>query len=460
MSGEWKHCDKCQTGGALLTGDFNHAYQTDDGKCRSTGCAFPFKYEGVEYDSCTEANYHTAWCATQTDANGEYMGEWQQCGHCKEAATCVGAAPTTCHDYFGDVDGLVTVVDPTLGVPGYSEPSGAYCDQNGAEKPCTFIHYAGLNTKCIRPGPPDTSHKYYKVTYSEGCREVLANLQSTGQIDTHHLFNSQGVLKECEEFVVTKELTCWGPPADNPQMATCPTLPDDKPTKMCCRAYSVQCMACAADMSEDDYCAQTPTPEVCPKKPWGECNIGDHDDSDPCAIKTCVHGPNGGMWLVAMTMCAEPHCDGGMLPIVKEGQCCPSCPEIPAECEHGTYDNSNPCEFKHCERGRWVVAMVACAMPICPGNVAPVTVEGECCPSCPEVRACCRAYNVNCMACSAGMDEDAYCAQNPRPEVCPTPPEVFIEVFEVHEVVTTVVDTVVEAWNDVTSWFTGGGWFR
>jgi len=42
------------------------------------------------------------------------------------------------------------------------------------------------------------------------------------------------------------------------------------------------------------------------------------------------------------------------------------------------------------------------------------------------------------------MDEDAYCAQDPRPDVCPTPQIEFIEV---------VTDTVVDAWNKITNWF-------
>lgn len=42
-------------------------------------CVFPVVYNGVEYSSCTSANYNTLWCATQT-SNGTYVsGLWGDC---------------------------------------------------------------------------------------------------------------------------------------------------------------------------------------------------------------------------------------------------------------------------------------------------------------------------------------------------------------------------------------------
>jgi len=35
---------------------------------------------------------------------------------------------------------------------------------------------------------------------------------------------------------------------------------------MCCRAYSLECMSCAASMSEEDYCLANPDSDLCPDK--------------------------------------------------------------------------------------------------------------------------------------------------------------------------------------------------
>lgn len=449
IAGEWKNCESCQTGGALLTGNFDHTFLVDDGKCRTTGCAFPFTYEGVKYDSCTSVKHTEAWCATETGPHGEYTGKWQNCGHCTEAASCVGDAPLVCEDYFGDMDGLVTVADPTLGVPGYSEASGKLCGSAG--EPCTYIHYAGLHTQCVRPAPPDTSHKYHKVTYGEECREILAKLDASNQVDSDHLFNSDGVLIQCEDFVKSNEVTCWGPPADNPQRAPCPKLPEPK---MCCRAFSPECMACTADMTVEEYCAQSPKPDVCPYKPVGECKVGEEKQDSPCEFSHCIATPQGGMWVTAMISCAWPICPGGVEPVTREGDCCPHCPEIPEpECKDGEREHPDPCTTKICEGGNWETVMMMCAMPICEHG-EPVSKPDQCCPSCPEPpRACCRAMNVACMSCSAGMTEDEYCAQDPRPEVCPCDD----------------CGPVVDDWNKAINWLgdqvdsvvdTIGGWFR
>jgi sugar lactone lactonase YvrE len=98
----------------------------------------------------------------------------------------------TCEDYFGDVSGVVTVVDPTLGVPGKTDASGEYCDANNVSRPCSFIHFAGLKTECGNPAPPDSTHRYHKVTYSNECSRVLASMNLTGQVDVDHVFDSQG----------------------------------------------------------------------------------------------------------------------------------------------------------------------------------------------------------------------------------------------------------------------------
>ena len=39
-------------------------------------CAFPFKYGGVTYDSCTKVAHHREWCSLTP----EYSGKWANCG--------------------------------------------------------------------------------------------------------------------------------------------------------------------------------------------------------------------------------------------------------------------------------------------------------------------------------------------------------------------------------------------
>jgi hypothetical protein len=127
----------------------------------------------------------------------------------------------TCEDYFGDVSGVVTVVDPTMGVAGKTDGSGEYCDANNVARPCSFIHYAGLETECVNPGPPDATHRYHKVTYSDKCRPVLEGMNLTYQVDVNNVFDSQGVLKQCADYVLRIDVSCWAPPAEDPQSAAC-----------------------------------------------------------------------------------------------------------------------------------------------------------------------------------------------------------------------------------------------
>ena len=51
----------------------------------SKKCVFPFNYKGMRYNKCTSNS--KPWCATMTDANGNYIrGNWGYCGECKNIA--------------------------------------------------------------------------------------------------------------------------------------------------------------------------------------------------------------------------------------------------------------------------------------------------------------------------------------------------------------------------------------
>jgi hypothetical protein len=146
------------------------------------------------------------------------------------AAAAFIAAKGPCSQYFGPVstpDGdklLVTVVDPDLGITAVSE---SYCDSIGHSYPCTFIHYAGLHTKCISPGTPDGCHRYIKVTYDGGAADTLEQLNMTGSLDASDAFITEGANigahKDLVKHVVKTETHCFSPPADEPVACQCPT---------------------------------------------------------------------------------------------------------------------------------------------------------------------------------------------------------------------------------------------
>merc|ERR1712098_992929 len=45
----------------------------------SRPCVFPFKYNGVVYNECTDIQWNNKWCATATNWRDEYIGAWGDC---------------------------------------------------------------------------------------------------------------------------------------------------------------------------------------------------------------------------------------------------------------------------------------------------------------------------------------------------------------------------------------------
>ena len=50
----------------------------------------PFYCKGSVYHACTFNDYHTLWCATETNDAGEFNHEWGHCDH----DTCKGRVNT------------------------------------------------------------------------------------------------------------------------------------------------------------------------------------------------------------------------------------------------------------------------------------------------------------------------------------------------------------------------------
>lgn len=52
----------------------------DSGGLFHDECNFPFKYDGTEYNQCTNASHVRDWCSTQTDSSGNHVsGNWGDC---------------------------------------------------------------------------------------------------------------------------------------------------------------------------------------------------------------------------------------------------------------------------------------------------------------------------------------------------------------------------------------------
>ena len=42
-------------------------------------CHFPFTYNGIKYEGCTDIDHDRLWCSTEVDENGDYNGKWGDC---------------------------------------------------------------------------------------------------------------------------------------------------------------------------------------------------------------------------------------------------------------------------------------------------------------------------------------------------------------------------------------------
>ena len=66
------------------------AYQQNGGMLED--CVFPFRYEYVLYDQCTQADSDKPWCATLTDEDDDYVeGYWKNCSSASTISTAISA---------------------------------------------------------------------------------------------------------------------------------------------------------------------------------------------------------------------------------------------------------------------------------------------------------------------------------------------------------------------------------
>ena len=59
-----------------------------DGPAKGLPCIFPFKYNGVIYNTCSNKNKHItmdeSWCSTKVDESGNHIGGRGNWGNCDE----------------------------------------------------------------------------------------------------------------------------------------------------------------------------------------------------------------------------------------------------------------------------------------------------------------------------------------------------------------------------------------
>ena len=149
--------------------------------------------------------------------------------HCAALAV-LAVAKGPCSDYFGNgTDAIrahvaVTVIDPDVDI--------TECAPMNLTAPCTIVHYSGDNSTCASPAPPGGAppvcHRYLRVFYSKTLCPQLAgaygpHVHWSPHFDTEGRFDpTTGVLKECSNAVLQSDVSCWAPPAEEPQQCECP----------------------------------------------------------------------------------------------------------------------------------------------------------------------------------------------------------------------------------------------
>ncbi|CAH1787382.1 unnamed protein product [Owenia fusiformis] len=199
---------------------------------------------------------------------------------------------------------------------------------------------------------------------------------------------------------------------DDPCKSCSCQVQKDGSTKVECamKACSMPlCKGNARPVRKDGQCCPS-----CPEEP--ACYYkgksyppGDFKTGDPCKSCTCNIQRDGSTKVECAVMaCSMPLCKGNAQPVIKDGQCCPSCPEEP------------DCSARICLR------------PVCPEGVSLFTPKGECCPQCGEDCRLVRCAQV--LDCEGGaksyIPPGKCCAQ------CPPPPrgcEVDGTVYKIGE---------------------------
>jgi len=132
----------------------------------SSQCKFPFKYKGSVYHACTFNDYHTLWCATETNDAGDFNHEWGHCDH----DTCKETRPIRCFQKFAfnlvnEAELLYCRYNEDICVYAYLQHedgqhyTSQYCANSTSEtwwlgdrKPCRYGSEGGFQCACSQTG--------------------------------------------------------------------------------------------------------------------------------------------------------------------------------------------------------------------------------------------------------------------------------------------------------------------
>ena len=81
---------------------------TKDGPDANKACVFPFQYDGTSYNNCTTKDHDQLWCATEVDADGDYIdGQWGNCNsNCGTSKTSF-VSLSLCENYYNDIQSFL-----------------------------------------------------------------------------------------------------------------------------------------------------------------------------------------------------------------------------------------------------------------------------------------------------------------------------------------------------------------
>jgi pimeloyl-ACP methyl ester carboxylesterase len=156
VADKWGHCNReceMQAGSECTTDDENKE------------CVFPFVYQGIHYIGCTKKDHHSAWCATETDREGNYVeSAWGHCSEeCKDRKACRATDDNECafpFVYKGETFVSCTLKDHHSAWCATSTSSSGLVEEWGYCNEACEVCQTKDNAVCIFP------FEYKGVTYT------------------------------------------------------------------------------------------------------------------------------------------------------------------------------------------------------------------------------------------------------------------------------------------------------
>lgn len=209
--------------------------------------------------------------------------------------------------------------------------------------------------------------------------------------------------------------------------------------RSCCMAMTAECLACSESITEDEYCKKHPDTAGCPKVDCGGhwaptcegcpkghgsawCNGDCEFSNGACRGRPCCRGMTADCLactegITVAEYCAKNPKTAGCPQVDCGGHFEPTCADCPKG--HGSAWCNGDCHWSQDTCAARPCCMAATAG--CMACSAGITVE-EYCAKYPQTadcpRNCCMAMTANCLACSKGLTEKRYCEMYPGTQGC------------------------------------------